>query len=97
MRKGVQSNNEVFRLIALLMIGRPVLVRQAAFRQGLRGSSRFWRVVAFWIITRDIWRKLTVVAPDRLGTERLVEGQGVTVLALTRPSRREQRRSARAS
>ena len=97
MRKGVQSNNEVLRLIALLMVGRPALVRQNAFRQGFRGSSRFWRAVAFWIIAGDIWRKLTVKAPDRLGTERLVEGQGVTVLALTRPSRRDQRRSARAS
>jgi hypothetical protein len=97
MRKGVQSNNQVVRLVSLLLVGRPALVRRNAFRQGVRGSSRFWRAVAVGFVIGDVWRKLTVKAPDRLGTERLAEGQGVTVLALTRPSRRDRRRATRAS
>jgi hypothetical protein len=97
MRTGIQSESEVYRLIALLMVGRPALVRQNAMRQGLRGSSRLWRTVAFAFIAGDIYRKIAVKEPDRLGTERLVEGQFVTVSALPRPSRRARRRAARAS
>jgi hypothetical protein len=97
LRKGIQTDSELFRLISLLLIGRPALVRRNAYRQGLRGSSRFWRTVAYGFIAGDIWRKLTVKEPDRLGVERLVEGQGVTVLALPRPTRRSRRRASHAS
>ena len=97
MRKGVSSNSDIVRLVSLLLVGRPAIVRQTAFRQGFRRGDRFWRSVAYFLVAGDIWRKLTVKEPDRLGTEKLVEGQRVTVLALPRPTRRERRRSARAS
>jgi len=97
LRSGMQSQSEVVRLAALLIVGRPALVRQNAFRQGLRGSSGLWRTVAVGFIVGDMWRKLTVKEPDQLGTERLVEGQGVSILAMTRPSKRDLRRAARSS
>lgn len=93
LRKGLQSQSEFVRLVALLTVGRPALVRQNAFRQGLRGSSRMWRTVAFGIIAGDVWRKVTTKEPDNLGTERLIEGQLVSVHAMTRPTRRDRRRA----
>ena len=97
LRGGMQSRSQLVRFLSLLIVGRPALVRQNAFRQGVRGSSRLWRTVAVGLIVGDMWRKLTVKEPDQLGTERLVEGQGVTVLAMTRPSKRDLRRAARSS
>lgn len=97
LRSGMQSRSELARFLSVLIVGRPALVRQNAFRQGVRGSSRLWRMVAVGLFVGDIWRKATVKEPDRLGTERLIEGQGVTVLAMTRPSKRDLRRASRSS
>jgi hypothetical protein len=97
LRKGVSSENELFRLISLLLIGRPALVRRDAYRQGFRGSSRFWRVIAYGFVANDIRRKLTVKEPDQLGVERLVEGQTVTITALPRATGRSRRGASRAS
>jgi hypothetical protein len=97
MRSGMRSDNEIVRLVALLIVGRPALVRQTAFRQGFTRRDGFWRSVAYVILVGDLVRRLTVKEPDRLGVETLVEGQRVTVSALPRPTRRQLRRAARAS
>ncbi len=97
MRRGLRGNSRFWRSIAVIALVRSDIVRHSALRDGVYGKSRFWRSVAVMLFANDARRALTVKEPDRLGTERLVEGQGVTVLALTRPSRRAQRRSARAS
>lgn len=94
MRSGVQSQNDVVRLLALVIVGRPALVRQTANRLGFVGSSRLWRMVAYGFLANDLYRKVAVKQPDRLGTEKLLEGEGVTVLAMHRPTKRERRRSA---
>lgn len=94
MRRGVRSNNEVVRLLALVIVGRPALIRKTANVEGLRGSSRMWRFVAVGFLLNDLYRKLAVREPDRLGTERLREGQSVTVVTMHRPTRRERRRAA---
>jgi hypothetical protein len=88
MRRGLKSDSDIYRLVALLLVGRPALVRSTAMRQGFARRDRFWRVVAFAILANDLWRKLTVKEPDRLGTERLVEGQSVIISALPRSGRR---------
>jgi hypothetical protein len=97
MRRGVRSESELIRMLAFVIVGRPEFVRRQATRQGLMGSSRLWRALAYGFIASDVCRKLAVKQPERLGTERLGEGQGVTVLAMHRPTRRERRRAARAS
>jgi hypothetical protein len=96
MRKGFHSDNHVRRLIALLVIGRPALIKQNAFRQGFVGNDKFWKTVAFVVLANDVRRKLTVREPEYLGTERLLEGQSVTIRALQRSSRRAAK-AARAS
>lgn len=88
MRGGLRSDSDIYRLVALLLVGRPALVRSTAMRQGFAGRDKFWRVVAFGLIANDIRRKLTVKEPDRLGIERLVEGQSVVISALPRSGRR---------
>jgi len=88
MRGGLKSDSDIYRLFALLMIGRPALVRSTAMRQGLAGREKFWRLVAFGILANDVRRKLTVKEPDRLGIERLAEGQSVVISALPRSGRR---------
>ena len=90
----MQSQNEIVRLLALVVVGRPALVRQTATRQGFMGGSRLWRMIAYGFVANDIYRKVMVKEPDQLGTERLVEGQGVTVVTMHRPTRRERRRAA---
>jgi hypothetical protein len=95
-KRGFNSNRNFMRLIALLLVGRPALLRQNALRQGFVGKDRFWRALGFVFLANDVLRKLVVKEPDRLGIERLVEGQSVTVTALPRPSRRAAR-AARAS
>ena len=95
-RRGFQSNRNYMRLIALLLVGRPALLRQNAIRQGFIGKDRFWKTVAYVFLANDVLRKLVVKEPERLGIERLVEGQSVTVTALPRSSRRAAR-AARAS
>ena len=97
LRKGVSSQNELFRLISLLLVGRPEIVRRNAYRQGLRGSSRFWRLIAYGFVLNDVGRKLTVKEPDQLGVERLVEGQSVSITALPRATGRSRRHASRAS
>ena len=97
LKRGVQSQNQVLQLLALLLVGRPALIRQTAFRQGFAGSSRLWRTVAIGYVTAEVWRKLTVKEAENLGTERLGVGQHVAVYAMERPTRRELRRAARAS
>ena len=96
MRTGFQSDSHVKRLIALLVIGRPALVKQNAFRQGFFGNDKFWKAVAVAFLANDVRRKVMVREPEYLGTERLVEGQSVMITALPRSSRRAAR-SARAS
>ncbi len=97
MRRGFQSDSQLLRLIALLMIGRPILVKQNAYRQGFVGDSRFWKVVAVAFVANDVRRKLTVREPEFLGVERIDEGQGVVVTMLTKAQSRELRRAAKAS
>ena len=93
MRGGMRSDSDLYRLIALLLVGRPALVRHTALREGVAGRDRFWRVVAYAIIANEIRHKLTVKEPERLGTERLVEGQSVVISALPRSERRSRRAS----
>jgi hypothetical protein len=93
LRRGMRSKNDVVRLLALIMIGRPALVRHTAFTEGLAGRDRFWRVVAFGFLAQDVIRKFTVKEPERLGIERLVPGQSVTVTALPASARRSRRAS----
>jgi len=93
LRRGMRSKNDVIRLAALLMVGRPALVRHTAFTDGLAGRDRFWRVVAFGILASDAFRKLAVKEPDRLGIERLIPGQSVAVTALPASARRSRRAS----
>lgn len=88
MRGGLRSDSDIYRLVALLLVGRPALVRATAMRQGFAKRDRFWRLVAYGILANDVRRKLTVKEPDRLGTERLVEGQSVIVSALPRSKRK---------
>jgi hypothetical protein len=88
MRGGLKSDSDIYRLMALLLVGRPALVRSTAMRQGFAGRDKFWRLVAYGIIANDVRRKLTVKQPERLGTERLLEGQSVVVSALPRSGRR---------
>jgi hypothetical protein len=96
MRRGFRSKNDVVRLLALLVVGRPALVKQNALRQGLVGNDRFWKTVAVILVANDVRRKLTVREPEHLGIERLGEGQSVTITALS-PSSRRAARAARVS
>jgi hypothetical protein len=95
-KRGFRSNRNFMRLMALLLVGRPALLRQNALRQGFIGKDRFWKTVAYLYLANDVVKKLTVKEPERLGIERLVEGQSVTITALPRSSRRAAR-AARAS
>ena len=97
MKSGIRSQNQYVRMIAFALVGRPAVIRRTANRQGLVGNSGFWRIVAFGFIVGDLYRKLAVKEPERLGVERLVEGQSVTILALAPDTRRARRRAARAS
>ncbi len=88
MRRGLKSDSDLFRLVAMLIVGRPALVRNTAMRQGFVKRDAFWRVVAFGFLANDVRRKLLVKEPDRLGTERLVAGQTVIISALPRSKRK---------
>jgi hypothetical protein len=94
LRRAMRSDNELRQLLALLLVGRPALVRRAAFRQGFRGRSRMWRSVAVMFLIGDLRRKLVGREVERLGVERLTEGQGVTVSALSWRARRQHRSAA---
>ena len=94
MKRGLRSDSELVQLISFLAVSRPAVIRRTATRRGLLGTSRLWRVVGYWFVAGDVYRKLAVKEPDRLGTERLSEGQTVTVVTMHRPTRRERRRAA---
>jgi hypothetical protein len=82
MRRGLRSNNQVWRWIAVLIVGRSSVVRSIAIRDGLRGGNRFWRTVALGIMVTDLAAKVTVKQPERVATERLRVGQSVRITAL---------------
>jgi hypothetical protein len=95
-RRGINSNRSYMRLMALLLVGRPALLRQNALRQGFFGNDKLWKTLGYMYLANDIFRKVAVKEPERLGIERLVAGQSVTITALSRSSRRAAR-AARAS
>jgi len=64
-------------------------IEQQTLYQGLFGASRMWRIVSWLVLFRVVTRRLFSRQPERLASERVRIGEGVTIRVLPPSARSE--------
>ncbi len=68
------------------------VIRRKAMRQGILGSSSFWKLVAVFVFGGKTIRRFFGKTPDHLGTRTIGVGSFLSVAVLVPMTRKEKKR-----